>query len=170
MYQDTLVLAAHSKGRLALVYLDKPMLAFHFCHLISLFHLFLISDPIFKLLFGGLSKLCFIWILYAWKSPNFSFKRSWSHLIWSYGHWDITPKKKVTQSWKILWLFSWKIHIFQFEADIVERFWWKLAKTLFFKMVQPTCSNSCPIFIVYCAKSSKKLLVFFLEKKSEWFY
>ena len=40
IYQDTLVLAAHSKGQLALVYPETPMLASHFYYLISLFSFF----------------------------------------------------------------------------------------------------------------------------------
>ena len=71
VYQDTLVLAAHGKKRLALVYPDTLMLASHFCHLISLFRLFLIFVLIFTLLFKGHSKLCFLQSLYALKALDF---------------------------------------------------------------------------------------------------
>ena len=89
-----------------------------------------------------------------------SFQQSWPHSIWSYGHRDIALRRKVMQNWKILDLFSWKIHIFQSEADIIKPFWWKLAKTLFFKMVEPAHSCSYPIGTIYCMKSGKKLPVF----------
>ena len=116
------------------------------------------------LLFGDLlSSVFFIFYMYGkfWMS---SFQRFWPRLIWSYGYWDIALGRKVMQCWKILWCFSLKIHIFQSEADMVEPSWWKLARTLFFKMVQPTHSGSCPISTVYCAKYGKKLLVFPLKK------
>ena len=84
-----------------------------------------------------------------------SFQWSWPWLIWSYNHWDITLEREVTQNGEILSVFSWKNHIFQFGVDIFEPFWWNLAKTLFFKMVQLVHSSSCPIGTVYCAKSGK---------------
>ena len=61
---------------------------------------------------------------------------------------------------KLCDVFPLKIHIFQSKADIIEHFCWKLSKTLFFKMVQPAYSSSCPIGTVYYANSSKKLPIF----------
>ena len=72
VYQDTLMLAAHSKGQPALMYPDTPMLASHFRHVNSLFCLlffffFFFSGLIFVRLSGGLSNLFFLQILYAQK-------------------------------------------------------------------------------------------------------
>ena len=73
-------------------------------------------------------------------------------LIWSYYHQDIALGRKVTQSWKILDVFSWKIHIFQSKVHIFKPFWCQDGL--------PTLSNSCLISTVYCAKLGKKLLAF----------
>ena len=110
------------------------------------FHSYLEAFP--KIFFFGFYMHGKLWIS--------SFQWSWPWLIWSYDNWDITLKREVTQNREILSVFSWKNHIFQSGADIFEPFWWNLAKTLFFKMVQLVHSSSCPIGTVYCAKSGKK--------------
>ena len=109
------------------------------------FHSYLEAFP--KIFFFGFYMHGKLWIS--------SFQWSWLWLIWSYDNWDITLEREVTQNREILSVFSWKNHIFQFGVDIFEPFWWNLAKTLFFKMVQLVHSSSCPIETVYCAKSGK---------------
>ena len=52
---------------------NYTQLASHFCHLISLFHLFLISDLIFAQLFESLYELCFLQTLYAQKALDVQF-------------------------------------------------------------------------------------------------
>ena len=53
-----------------------------------------------------------------------SFQWSWPCSIWSNDRWDIVLRREVTQNWRILDVFSWKIHIFQLEVDIVDPFLW----------------------------------------------
>ena len=94
-----------------------------------------------------------------------SFQWSWPYRIWSYSHRDMASRRKVTQYWKILWRFSLKNLYLPIRGRFINPFLWEVAKTLFFKMVQPDCSIFCPISIVYCAKLAQKLPVFPIKKK-----
>ena len=71
---------------------------------------------------------------------------------------------------KLCDIFSLKLCIFQSMVDIVKPFLWKIDKTLFFNMVQPDHSKSCPISTVYCSKLGTKLHVFSKKKKWEFYY
>ena len=147
VYQDTQVLAIPSKRQLALVYLDTPMLASPLIrHVIKFFVIFLFLAWSLRGCLETFPSSFFFFFL----EFNMHEKLWLSTFQWSLrycAHKDGNAKLNV---------FSWKIHIFQSKADIVESFWLKIAKTLFFKMVQPTRPSSCLIGLVYCAKSGKK--------------
>ena len=159
-----------SKGRLALVYHDTPMLASHFCPVISHFlsssnfwlDLCIAAWRPFRAMFSSIFICIEISRCLVSNSLGFvQFGVTVVEISCLKGRW-----RKVEKFWTFF--FSWKNHIYQSKADIIEPFWWKSAKTLFFKMLQPAYFSYFPISTVYCMKSGKKTASF-LQKYNKDF-
>ena len=125
-----------------------------------LFRIFPDFGPIFVLLFGCLSKLIFLCIWCHWKSLDVQLPQALTQF-------DLELQLQRYHIWKrgntmqeIMQQFSWKIHFFQFVANIFEPSLWKIFETSKFNLVQIDCSNCCSVGTVFCAKTAPKTTLF----------